>query len=493
MSTIRFSGFGVKPYCCLVVVTMIGLFSGAAYGLELTLQQAIEMATTHTSRARIIRGDLEVAQQKYFSERINFVLPSISINGSLPAFSADEAYRLYGGLRQKTTIKQTDLDFRSNIQLEQSLITGGRFTARANLFRNRSEYPLWDSLSLTVDQTTRQGFYELEFEQPLLRPSNEKHELHNKRDDLALARIDKQEQVAEVQKEVVEAYVGTILAKLTSQIAQRNLESARLRFEIDSVQMQDGVISEEELLTSHSDLLDAELDEFEAANKQGQQDRELALLLDVGAAEEILPADPDVPEPLSPSERTGLIGRWEESAMIMKAQVKYDKEKRTADFAASGHGLSGDLRASYSLGRGSVKTTGEADDEIKTNSWGLSLNFTYPLWDGGSSGAVVKASYLKAEKSLLELERAKRTAQYEIADLVSRMDVGHRKIGLLKKQIDIALDRLDIAKFRFDDGQISRIALLDAEVDHLKSRRDFLEELEKYYLDSLSLDAMFAN
>ena len=109
---------------------------------ELTLAEAVDMALNQTSRGSIIRGKEEVAEQNYYARRINFLLPEISINGELPAYSNDESYRFFGADPTKSLFKTRELDFNSFIELKQSVpITGGSVTASANLSRVDSRYP----------------------------------------------------------------------------------------------------------------------------------------------------------------------------------------------------------------------------------------------------------------------------------------------------------------------------------------------------------------
>ena len=101
---------------------------------QLNLDQAVNIALNNTARGGMIRGNLEVAEQYYSARRINMYLPEISINGSLPSYSQDESYRFFGGSNQKSLFEERTIDFRSFVELKQTLFTGGELTATANLF-----------------------------------------------------------------------------------------------------------------------------------------------------------------------------------------------------------------------------------------------------------------------------------------------------------------------------------------------------------------------
>ena len=211
----------------------------------------MQIALERSSRGEIIDGDLEVAEQNYFAEKINFYIPEISLNGNLPVYNVSESFRFFGGLDEKQLIRTTDRDLRTNIELKQSLITGGNLTMLGNLWNRRSEYPLFGEY---VTETSNQGVFDFTFQQPLLKPSEPKNQLNNKRDDLEIAKMAKVEETASLKKEVSEAYFGVLETELSIEISNDKAESARLKAEIDSMKFADGVLSEEAWLESTSSL-----------------------------------------------------------------------------------------------------------------------------------------------------------------------------------------------------------------------------------------------
>ncbi len=472
----------VAGVCCLLV------FSGGLCAREIGLEEAIAIAVGQSDRSRIIEGDLQVAQQEYSARRLNFILPEISINGQVPSYGVTESFRFFGGGTEKQFIRTSDLDFTSNIRLNQNLITGGDLTVVANLLRKEAQYPL---SGVDVDETSRQGIFDFTFEQPLLKPSEPKNELNNRRDDLEIARLAREEELAKLKNEVTEAYFGVLQTELKSEITGDKLESARLQSDIDSAKFVEAVISEENWMESSSNRLDAELEQFDVANQRLEKQRDLALLLDLDVTESISASIPFVPGHLIEEQRERYVRGWEVCVPLRKARYEYDKQQRAADYAAGGNGLTGSLKANYSLGRGKVDVTGYPERDNNTDNWGLSLNISLPLWDGGSSAAAVKAAYMSAERAKIEYEKVEKAARAEIVNLINGLDVSFRKLGLLEKQVELSENRLNIAKFRMDDGQISRIAYLATKVTYLEARDKYLEELKKYLIDKIELESKY--
>jgi outer membrane protein TolC len=467
-------------------------------GRELTLDQAIELALKQTARGGMIRGNLEVAQQYYSARRINMYLPEISIVGSLPAYTSNESYRPFRNSFDKQLYEERNLDFSSFIELKQSLFTGGSLTATANLKREDNRYPdvREDASSgVVVNENTRQGFFNFSLEQPLFRPSSVRNELNNRRDDLEIAIMTRIEEEAALKREVIEAYLGVLQKSLQLEIAADRLKKTQLKENIDSAKLADGVISEEDFLLSTSDRLDAELGRFEMQTQNTEQKRELATLLDLDVTEDLLPCEPTVPSHLDRAAAERMINAWEQTVPITKADHVFAKKKRAADYAAAGHGLTGDLKAGYNLGRQKIETERAdftTDDNINTSGWSVSLDFRLPVWDGGAGGAAVRAARYEAEQARYEFTRAQRSARAKIVNLINQLDVSYQRLEIIAKQIELAENRLNIARDRYADGQISRLTLLESRIFWLETRDKYLDELKDYLINRIELQSQFA-
>jgi len=110
--------------------------------------------------------------------------------------------------------------------------------------------------------------------------------------------------------------------------------------------------------------------------------------------------------------------------------------------------------------------------------------------DGTS--AAVDAARFEAERAQLELQQAKQAAQAEIVKLVNQVDVSFRRLKILRKQVDLAANRLSIAQERMDDGRLSEIGHLEAQAALSEARSKYLDELRSYLMNRASLDGKFA-
>ena len=493
MKSFRVTHSHIVSICAMTLMLLVFGYIREAVCETINFEQALDIALNRSSQGEMIRGNLEVAEQNYFARRINFYLPEISINGSVPSYNEDESYRFFGGATEKRLYKTRVLEYSSFIALDQSLIIGGDIRITANLLASDDRYPDTKTEAVEgsfINETTRLGDFTFSYTQPILKPSDSKHELHNKRDDLEIARMTKHEDASNLKKEVIEAYFGVLQLILKNEMHSDMLESANLTAAIDSMKFLDGVISEEDWLTSKSNRLEAELQTFEVSNELDEKRRELAILLDKDPDIELEPTIPAPPVPLSDTKQEIMLSSIEKSVPVRKAELDYSKADRQAKYAASSHGLNGDLTASYNTGQGEVETDGVTAD-IVTRGWEVALEFTYPIWDGGASGADVKSARLTADQALLEYNRTLKSTKAEVINLIDQLDVGYRRLEIIRKQIDLAFNKLDIAKSRLDDGQISMVTFLASKITYAESRDKYLDELKNYLLNEESLDGKF--
>lgn len=486
----------VRQLRLILFVVIAGLLvAPLTRAVELTLGEALDIALNRTPRGGIIKGNLEVAEQQFNAKRINFILPAISINGSIPSYSNDETYRFFGGATEKSLYKTRDLGFSSFIRLEQSLITGGDLEITANLTKNDERYPNTGMAGGIIDEDNRQGYFNFSYKQPLLKPSDSKYELNNLKDDREIARYTRMEDEGALKKEVAEAFMGIIRSRLNLEITRDKTEKARLQVGIDSAKFADGVLSEEDFLASQSALLDAELERFEAETEASEKNRQLAMLLDIDPLTTIDPIEPEIFDHYNEEQARTIVDNWENSAAIKKAEHQYQKSRRQANYSSGSHGLTGDLTANYSFGRGTIEREidglQEPNDDINTNSWGISLNFTFPIWDGGSSGAAVKAAQFQADQARLEYENQEKSAKAEIINLVNSLDVSYRRMEIIKKQIELADNKMKIADDRYQDGQISYLEFLENKIFYQQTKDKYLEELNAYLANRFSLEGKF--
>ena len=451
----------------------------------MSLPEALARAVQHSARGRIIRGQADVAAQRYRAQRINFMVPAVSINGSVPAFDVDEDYRFFGGANTKQLYRTRDMSFQSFIEMNQSLVTGGKLTVTANLNAGDSHYPDTRVVGSGFDvvESLQRGYFDFRLEQPLFRPALARKLLHDLRDDREAAEADLRQQEGDLCREVTEVYLGLVRDELQAMLWRDRLEAAQVQAVVDSSKFRDGTVPEELWLQSASARLDAELGRVDAETVAGTRLRQLRMLLDLDANETVEPSEPPVPPPLGDVVEARLLAQGEKTLSVRKGEIGYRKAKRQAEFASAERRISGDLQARYSFGKGKVKTAYYDEfvaDNIDTRGWGVLLRMRIPVWDGGAASAAVNAARLQTEQARLEYEQQVKNARSEIASLLDDLDGSYRRLGILKRQIELAAGRMAITESRYKTGEVTRVKFLGDRIAYLEQRDRYLQELTQH-------------
>jgi len=480
-----------------LVLSLIGVATSAGEAppaRELTLDAALEAALGRTSRARILRGDEDIAKETYYARRLNFYLPTISINGATPSYETDQSYRFFGGSSRKQLYKTTDFGVTSFIRLQQNLITGGSLTATANLASTKNKYPDTSPQAdpgSFLDERSRRGYFDFILEQPILKPSSAKHELRSAESSMRVASITRFDEETALRKEVIEAYLGVLLAEVDESWRATQREKADRQAVIDSTKWQDGVIAKDDWLISQLGRLDAELLHRSSIGQLAERRRALSLLVDADPTQRIAVVEPAVGLPIPAEQLAAWAEEWEQTSIVRRAEIEAERARREAVYTAAGRGLTGNVRARYSSGQGEVRLEGQPDEPIDTEGWAVSLDVSYPLWDGGASSAVARAAEFSEARADLELVRAKQDARSTILHLVNDVAVGYRRLEIQRNQIELAEEGVAIAESRRADGRISDVGFLAAQATLLETRTTYLTELRTYLSKKVELEGAF--
>ena len=134
---------------------------------------------------------------------------------------------------------------------------------------------------------------------------------------------------------------------------------------------------------------------------------------------------------------------------------------------------------------------GFTTEDIPTSNWTVALNFKLPIWDGGAGSAAVRAARYQAEQARYEFTRAKRSARARIVNLTNQLDVSFLRLDIIRQQIDLAGERMNIAEGRFVDGRISESTLLESKIFVAETRHSYLDEMKTYLLNRIELDSQY--
>lgn len=486
------------------LLSVIGVMPGLLGAQTMTLDSALDRLLRETTRGRILTGQHEVVQAQFNAEKIGYYLPEISLNSTLPTYRRSRDYGNYYGFTEPIFFERSALSGSGNLQLRQKIITGGDLTFQAIFDARNDEYPtpVWrqapsgDSTVLMreIDVATdrrRLGNFQLQFSQPLFRTSESRAAYLEARDNLTRADFQWRADRADLRREGISAFFDLLTADIDRQVAEYRSHLAAYNAGWDSVKFADGVITEEAWIESKSERLEKRLALFDAEANLEEKKNEFNHLLDLPSSTEVQLQSPAVPDKPDQSRADKLMAASDKSAETELARINMEMAERRLNQTRSSFGLNGTLNASYAVGRGNVKqvmpdTT--FDDKVDTKDWRVSVDFSYPIWDGGASGASVHSQELAYESARLEYLAAQRSARNKMEILLTRIDINYSKLSLLQQELDLAGKKLQDAEERHGEGIISDATLLENRIYYFEAQKNRLATLKDYYLDLTELE-----
>ncbi len=482
----------------ILLTSSLYFLTSPAAGQPMTLDSALEHLLGETTRGRIIKGQHQVARDKFDAEKIGYYLPEISFNTTLPTYAYTEDYNTYPGFTDPILFKRNNIGANGNIRMRQKVLTGGDVTFETRVNVRNDEYPTgvygpdnsFIGFRTAIDKRRLANLY-LQFNQPLFQTSETRSAYFQARDNLDKSDIEYWRAQADLKKEGITAYFDLLIARVDKSIAENQSQLASYNAKWDSVKFEDSVITEEAWIESKSTRLEKQLAAYDAEANLSEKTNNFIHLLDLPVGSDIKLEIPPTPATPSETRTRHLLADVDNSSDVQLARINMEISERNLGQTRSSLGVNGTLNASYSIGQGKVtqsKPEKELAENIDTKDWQVSLNLSYPIWDGGASKANLHSQELSYESARLEYLAAQRRARNNLEILLRRIQINHDKLSLLMQEVDLAETKLREAEERYDTGLISEAALLENRNYYEEARKSLMTTMKDHYLDLTELE-----
>lgn len=430
--------------------------------LVLSLQDCLNFALQRSSEKGIIDRELESAELSYRATKLSYLLPQASLSLSTPGYSHVRDFFDVPPLG-RSLYEATNYNHGATLSLSQNLYSGGRLQVSGII----DGYTSTNNRDPEKIRETRTGL-QLSLTQPLLDFSGWGAELDQAKLDLKSAKIKNYQGLLNLEKEVYQNYFDWIYARRQLEIDRKRLLRLELLVEAARVKWQSGLIKPDEYFNLQAERSDLEVSLLEQENNLAELKVKFLSLLEVDYQGQIDLDDRvdwevfrrrlTVPDHLS----------YKSSVQVTQATIDLEAKQRSLEQATKGGRIQGDLSLNYSLlGRGDVPS--ESFDNFEPNRWGVNVNFTVPVWDGGSNSSKVKSAEASYVASELALKREKKLFDLEFRSLVDKLFQQNRKIDLYKEQLKLSKDDFEVATRQQQEGLISQESFLLAESDYLQT------------------------
>lgn len=455
----------------LALIGALALCHGAQAQLTLTLEQAVELASTHSLDAQLAKFNYTGAYWSYRSFRAE-LLPSINLGGNLLNYNHSKVEARNYETGEISYVDNNTLSNSLTLSVDQNIpLLGGKVSVQSYLYRlDQFDY----DRTMYNSQPMR-----LQYTQPL-RTYNELR-WRKKTEPVA---FDKAKRVYAEALQAVNIKVTTLYFNVLSAQSQlrqtlatlkdreRLYEQAKKRYELTT-------LTKSELLQLELSLINARIESKQMAIRLDSERFALFTYLRASNYENVeLVAPTNVPDIMLTADDV-LQRAYDNSShniadrlalLQSEQQVARAKSQKGIQMTLSGEvGLS---KTGYSLGEAYRRLN---DNEI------VGVTLSMPLFDWGVSKGRVKIAEANLDVLRTEQEIADEEYRQAIRTQVETFNTQSGQFADSRRMLEIAEERYDLMYRRFENGGVTVTDLNTAQQELDNAKAQYISQLSTFW------------
>jgi outer membrane protein len=456
----------------------------------LSLDDCIKMALKQGKEFEIAQKNLEASKANYSAKKLTFYLPKLSLNSNLPNYDVNENLFYSGGFGNRVFTRDKTLSYYNALRLSQDFFTGGNLQIDGYLNSYDERYQTFFEGGDTVPEKKTQevltnvGF---KFNQPIMFwSSSNRLDVDQSKVEYQLAQKDYGEKINSLISELTTTYFDLLITQKEVMIAEKKVESSKIVLDNIRKMQEDGIKSDEEVYNAEKEFLNNKINLIDQNGKIKELENNFLQKTNLKTNSKIELLDKFDNVSLSSEDSSLLQKSVDNSVGSLKAELDVKSKEIALHQQQAAGGVIGNFEATYGLwGRGGQIRS--SWDDLRRNRWGININLSIPIWDGGARNASLRSLQLSLDEAKNKLELARKTVRLHLETVVNKLNNLDQKDSLLLKEKDIARRKLGNSQEKLQMGLISDKELLDAEVSYLETEKGYLENLKEFYLQRIEL------
>ena len=448
---------------------LVGLLiaSTTSTAAVLSLQECINLAVQNNLQHQRDQQTLASRRAQLTAARAPFAF-NLDAYGTAPSYTGLRDTQEDIALATRVRTENINVSYSGNLHMTQRLRYLGQFTltsaALQRDFSSDRRAVLKDAgyVPNSINFLEYSGSTRLAFERDLLGQPSEEIALKRAEHGLQSARLNLDRQRLQLEGQVIDHYYDLVQSVRELEIEEQRLAQSRANLELAQRKFEVGLIAEVEALRLQVEMLQAE-----ATYDQAQTDIELrrdilreTLGIAVGAPLEI---DTEVQYEIHPIDaqralEIGLARRTD----LKRAEIFEEISALNLADTRRRNGINATFGANVSM-RGRGSEISDVSDNFERNQWGVELQISLPLIDGGQRRANVSQARIDLEQSRIAREQQRRLIIQQIRDATRRVHEAERQIDLRQAALEFAQRTYDVEQSRFELGLADSQQLLQAQ------------------------------
>jgi outer membrane protein TolC len=276
---------------------------------------------------------------------------------------------------------------------------------------------------------------------------------------------------ADLRLEITRAFWVLVSAREAEQVLARSLESITSYVGDLRARLDQGLIPPNELLSAEAQQSRERLVSIEAANARGIAEADLRRLLGTAAAAPLEPAARLVPPAAAPGDVERLVAEAIAARPERRALAdRVDAARARTDAARAGLRPQVGVNGGYDYARPNPRHFPRADRW--DDSWDVSVNVSWSLWDGGRTEAERAETAAQARAAEARLADFDRQVAFEVRQRQLELASSLAAISTSADGVRAAAEARRVVGERFTAGVVTNTEVLDAQTALLQAELD---------------------
>ena len=461
----------IKMKRLLLLGVFLSLKSLCGFADQLSLASAIQIAQQQSYDAMVSRLSFMSQYWSYRSFQAE-LLPAVNLSGNLFQFdrSMVEARNYDDG--RIAYVENNSMSNSLALSVDQNIVAlGGKLSVQSYLYR--LDQFSYDS-KIYNSQPIR-----LRYTQPLWAYNSLKWQKKTEPLRYENAKRAYLESMEEVAVQAVYLFFNVLSAQSTYQQSMSTLKDRQYLFEIAKKRLELGTITKSELLQLELSLLNAQVDVNNNELTLKNQKFRLFSYLRVFNYEnmELMPpySIPDVVVNVNEV----LSKAMDNSTHVLQQQISRLESEKLLAQAKANKGIQVQLNSELGFNR-TANHFREAYRDLKDNEI-VGLTVSLPIFDWGVSKGRVKMAQADLEVTKTQLEQAHETYVQDLQTSVLQFNMQSGQCKNAMRAQDIADERYDITKRRFETGAVTVTDLNTAQQESENARAQYIRQLQTFW------------
>lgn len=454
-----------------IAMGVLALGLGMAQAQQLTLTDAIRIGTENSLDAKLARFSFMSEYWTYRSFKAE-LLPSVNLGGTLMNFDHSKVSTRNYDTGRINYVDNNTLTNSFTLSLDQNIVaTGGTISLQSYLYRlDQYDYDsrLYNSQPLRINYT-----------QPLRAFNSLKWEKKTAPLEYQKAQREYLEQMEDVRVTVVGLFFSVLSAQSVYQQSEATLSDRRRLMDMARKRFEIGTTSKSEVLQLELSLLNAEVERTKSQLSLRNSLFSLFNYLRVTDYDSVQLVPPFTLPDLQINASEVLERALANSSHNLDQKVTLLESEKALAQAKASRGLQMTLTGEVGFNQTSDHFANAYrhmnDNEI------VGVTFSLPIFDWGVSRGQKKMAEANLEVTRTQLEKDHEEYVQDLQTKVLEFNILASQCRNAQRAQDIADERYDITRRRFENGAVSVTDLNTAQQEAETARAQYITELETFW------------